>query len=784
MYWLCVSNRLAKFLSQLCSIQLFLNSTLCSRSLTANGIKEIKTDTFRNLYRLTNLYLNENNISTIQVGTFDDLPRLTFLSLSSNGIKEIKPDTFRNQFRLTYLNLSFNDIKEMKGEIFQDLPSLKSLELGGNGMKIQAEMFQNLSILTRLDLSGNDMKEIKPEIFKYLSSLTDLYLNDNDIKYIQRDIFGNLPNLEKLYLNKNSIDKIQVGTFDDLPRLRYLDLSGNDIKSIKGETFQNIYSLTTLDLGGNDMKEINAELFQYLSSLKTLYLHNNSITYIQRGIFESLPNLESLYLYENNIEKIQVGTFDNLPSLIYLDLSKNRIKTYEDGVFLFLPSITFIDLRNNTDMMCGCHLPALVNYTNSKFGRVVDVQGECQTNSANNQIQVIPIMEYSQCQNYSLFQRNLQCQTCSGILCNEGEVTNCTGDEPVCENKITTNGVTLKFEKSCSTYRNCLVALRSNTFKCNKWTSGVSCVSCCTGNLCKRNDSIGWTNSFLFHLIYNSTFKNIIKDIKTAENVSRAMEYELSNLTGVFEVEYCGLEGQQDVFSINCLVPNNVTKDEVFKQISETFNTSETLRNLGIQKDKMELIGEMVCNENTTSTNSHTFYWPMTKVGTNVAIPCGANTSTRHCTAVDLEMQKCSPFTGIWQEPQMSQCYISGGTTEKPNNPTRWTSSFLFHLIYDSTFKNIKDDIKTAENVSRAMEHELLNLTGAFEVEYCGLEIFSINCSVPDEITKEQVLKQMFRTFNTSQTLRNLGIQLRYTKLIDETLPEMWYIPKCPQISM
>ncbi|CAI9743447.1 adhesion G-protein coupled receptor G6-like [Octopus vulgaris] len=273
-----------------------------------------------------------------------------------------------------------------------------------------------------------------------------------------------------------------------------------------------------------------------------------------------------------------------------------------------------------------------------------------------------------------------------------------------------------------------------------------------------------WTNSFLYHLIYNSTFKNIIKDTKTAENVSRAMDYELLNLTGECEVEHCGLKGEKEIFSINCSVPGNVTKDEVLKQIFEIFNTSQSFLNLGIQKDKIELIGEMVCNENTTSTNSRSSYWPMTKVGTNVTIPCDANTAKRYCSAVEQEMRKCSPFTGIWQEPDMSRCYISGGITENPNNTTRWTNSFLFHVIYNSTVKNIEVDINTAEN----MEHELLNLTGAFEVEYCGLQIFSINCSVPDEITKEQALKQILRTFNTSQTLRNLGIQLRNVKLIDE----------------
>ncbi|CAI9728479.1 adhesion G-protein coupled receptor G6-like [Octopus vulgaris] len=156
------------------------------------------------------------------------------------------------------------------------------------------------------------------------------------------------------------------------------------------------------------------------------------------------------------------------------------------------------------------------------------------------------------------------------------------------------------------------------------------------------------------------------------------MEDELSSLTGAYEVEYCGLRGQKEIFSINCLVPDDVTKDEVLKQIFEIFNTSQTLHNLKIQ---MELIGEMFCKESTTSTSNGTFYWPITKIGTDVTIPCHANVATRHCSSgnvAQLEMptnqygtsRKCSPFTGVWQKPDMSQCYNTERITQQLKNIT------------------------------------------------------------------------------------------------------------------
>ncbi|CAJ1099283.1 Hypothetical predicted protein [Octopus vulgaris] len=92
---------------------------------------------------------------------------------------------------------------------------------------------------------------------------------------------------------------------------------------------------------------------------------------------------------------------------------------------------------------------------------------------------------------YSLFQRNLQCQTCSGIICNDAKVTSCPGTEPVCRFAISMNGAKLKTERSCSTYRKCVEAMRNNTLTCNKRTNGTSCTGCCVGHLCNKNDFIG-----------------------------------------------------------------------------------------------------------------------------------------------------------------------------------------------------------------------------------------------------------------------------------------------------
>ncbi|XP_036361341.1 uncharacterized protein LOC118764575 [Octopus sinensis] len=96
---------------------------------------------------------------------------------------------------------------------------------------------------------------------------------------------------------------------------------------------------------------------------------------------------------------------------------------------------------------------------------------------------------------------------------------------------------------------------------------------------------------------------------------------------------------------------------------------------------KCSISFSVFCKESTTSTSNGTFYWPITKIGTDVTIPCHANVATRHCSSgemVHLEMPtnqygtspKCSPFTGVWQEPDMSQCYNTEGITQQLKNIT------------------------------------------------------------------------------------------------------------------
>ncbi|XP_052833921.1 chaoptin isoform X4 [Octopus bimaculoides] len=495
-------------------------------NLYGNKISKIGKESFVNLHKLEILRLSNNRISNIEL--IENLPSLVLLDLSYNDITIIKKKTFKNLCSLQELYLSNNKISIIEQRSFENLERLRTLFLYNNKISnIERESFENLPELADLDLTGNEIFKIDQNSFVNVTRLEYLHLSHNKISNIEESTFKTLGSLKDLGLSYNQISNIEEIAFKNLHSLRYLDLSYNQISIIKESTFKTLHSLRDLDLSFNNISNIEESAFKNLGNLQELDLSHNQLSKIKESTFKTLHSLRDLDLSHNNISTIKQGTFENLYSLQSLYLGHNQMQKYEDGAFLFLPDIYHVDLSGNKDMMCGCHLLAVVNYTRNTYNTSVVVKGECHTGLGQ---ETTPILKYSQCQNYSLFQKNLECQTCSGMMCNDSERTGCPGVEPVCQYKLSMNGVTLKFERSCRTYRNCLEAMRNNTFTCNKWANGTSCVACCSGNQCNKNDFMGTVEEFSRKLL-NISQKSVDfkEDIVSAIAMLEEMALLISN---------------------------------------------------------------------------------------------------------------------------------------------------------------------------------------------------------------------------------------------------------------
>jgi hypothetical protein len=80
----------------------------------------------------TNLYLYNNQLSSIESGDFSGLSNLTTLDLWGNQISSIESGDFSELTSLTSLQLAINQISSIESGAFSGLANLEMLYLGNN----------------------------------------------------------------------------------------------------------------------------------------------------------------------------------------------------------------------------------------------------------------------------------------------------------------------------------------------------------------------------------------------------------------------------------------------------------------------------------------------------------------------------------------------------------------------------------------------------------------------------------------------------------------------------
>ena len=171
-------------------------------SLWRNPLTTIKTGAFNGLSSLTSLDLSAvrstngylrggGQLTTIEGGAFNGLSNLKILNLYDNSIKTLPTDVFKELSKVTELYLRRNPLTTIKTGAFNGLSSLTSLDLsavrstngylrgGGQLTTIEGGAFNGLSNLKILNLYDNSIKTLLTDVFKGLNSLTSLNLNRN-----------------------------------------------------------------------------------------------------------------------------------------------------------------------------------------------------------------------------------------------------------------------------------------------------------------------------------------------------------------------------------------------------------------------------------------------------------------------------------------------------------------------------------------------------------------------------------------------------------------------------
>uniref|UniRef100_A0A3B3VJ89 Slit homolog 1 protein n=1 Tax=Poecilia latipinna TaxID=48699 RepID=A0A3B3VJ89_9TELE len=276
--------------------------------LDKNHITCIEEGAFRALRSLEVLTMNNNNISSIPVSSFNHMPKLRTFRLHSNAL--------RCDCHLAWLSPWLRQ-RSALGLYTQcsSPPALRGL---------------NLAELRKSDFacSGHSGSAFVQPCSLASGSCPPMCSCSNNIVNCRgrglTAIPAHLPEaMTEIRLEQNGIKSVPPGAFTSYKKLHRIDLSNNQISEIAPDAFHGLRALNSLVLYGNKITELPSGVFDGLVSLELLLLNANKIHCIRAAAFKDLENLALLSLYDNKIQSLAKGTFSSLHSIQTLHLAQN-----------------------------------------------------------------------------------------------------------------------------------------------------------------------------------------------------------------------------------------------------------------------------------------------------------------------------------------------------------------------------------------------------------------------------------------------------------------------------
>lgn len=202
-------------------------------ALLDNEIEHVPSGVFNHL-NLTTLYLQRNQISTIDSGAFDDMPRLYKIKLNSNKITIWNPDWFHNSPSITEILFRRNEIPEIPSNAFKNIK-------GSHGYK------GTYLVDTKIYLSHNNISSIAPDALRGLEELSQLWLDRNSLKELNERVFSEVTEMGILFLSKNKLKALPSRMFPKLTSdIDILDLTGNNNMTCLSYDIVSVVKLTNI----------------------------------------------------------------------------------------------------------------------------------------------------------------------------------------------------------------------------------------------------------------------------------------------------------------------------------------------------------------------------------------------------------------------------------------------------------------------------------------------------------------------------------------------------------
>ncbi|XLU55553.1 hypothetical protein S245_050201 [Arachis hypogaea] len=330
-----------------------------------------------NLSFLQEVYLHNNNFTTIPHGCFHGLTSLQYLILNNNT--NLKPWNFPTDLtahspQLNILYLSSTNLMGSLPNISHFFPTMRDLDLSNNNLSsIPEGCFHNLTTLYGLFLANNT--NLAPWTFPL--DLTHSSFKLSDLFLEATNLMGSLPNLSHFFpylrtlsLSNNNLTSIPQGCFQGLPSLTWLWLRNNT--NLAPWTFPDLThstQLKELKLAATNVMGPLPEIFDSLTSLETLLLSNNSLTGVLPESF-GRSKITTLHLNDQKGKGFS-GTMDVVSNMI--DLSEAWLQGNSFGGYI--PDMSrctaLQDLRLAHNRFTGVVPDSLINLSRKNLQTVI-----------------------------------------------------------------------------------------------------------------------------------------------------------------------------------------------------------------------------------------------------------------------------------------------------------------------------------------------------------------------------------------------------------------------------